>query len=66
MRRFNGFIKGINFGGWFSQCSNEDEHYRTFIGEADFKKVKEWGFDHIRIPVDYELFENPNGFKYLD
>lgn len=66
MRRFSGFIKGINFGGWFSQCSNEDEHYRTFIGEADFKKVKEWGFDHIRIPVDYELFENPNGFKYLD
>lgn len=66
MRKFEGYMKGINFGGWFSQCNNEDLHYRTFINEEDFKKVHDWGFDHVRIPVDYELFDNPHGFEYLD
>ena len=47
--------KGINIGGWLSQCEPEIEHYETFISEADFKKIKDLGFDHVRIPVDYNL-----------
>ncbi len=63
--------KGINIGGWLSQCEPEIEHYETFISEADFKRIKDLGFDHVRIPVDYNLVEEEDGtytdgFKYID
>jgi len=57
----NGFYKGINFGGWFSQCDYSKDQLDNFITEADFKKVSEWGADHVRIPVDYNIFENDDG-----
>ena len=53
--------KGINFGGYLSQCEHSLAHYETFISEADVKKAAEWGFDHIRLPIDYEVFEQDNG-----
>ena len=63
--------KGINIGGWLSQCEPSIDHYETFIHESDFKKIKELGFDHVRIPVDYNLVEEEDGtytdgFKYID
>ena len=64
--------KGINFGGWFSQCDYTEERYNNFICEDDVKQVAAWGFDHIRLPFDYELIQNPDGsfiesgFKRLD
>ena len=57
----NGFYKGLNFGGWFSQCDYSKDRLDNFITEADFKKVSEWGADHVRIPVDYNIFENDDG-----
>ncbi|MCR5462751.1 MAG: glycoside hydrolase family 5 protein [bacterium] len=63
--------KGINIGGWLSQCDSTIEHYETFIHKEDFKRIKELGFDHVRIPVDYDLVETEDGtytdgFKYID
>lgn len=29
------------------------EHYETFITEADFKKIAEMGFNHVRIPTGH-------------
>lgn len=63
--------KGINIGGWLSQCEPTINHYETFIHEEDFKKIKDLGFDHVRIPVDYNLVEEEDGtytdgFKYID
>lgn len=55
MKVFNGYTHGVNFGGWLSQCDHTKERYDTFITEDDFKTVSERGFDHVRIPVDYEL-----------
>ena len=40
MRAFTGFLKGINFGGWLSQCDHTKERYDTFITEKDFEEVK--------------------------
>lgn len=54
---------GINLGGYLSQCNHETEHYEHFIGEDDVKKIAEWGFDHIRIPIDYEVLEDEKGNK---
>lgn len=64
-------IRGINIGGYLSQCAHSEEHYDTFFEESDVRRIKAWGFDHIRLPFDYEVLEDedgnvkPNGFARL-
>ena len=53
MRRFNGYMHGIDIGGWLSQCVYSKEHLDNFITEEDIKRIKGWGCDHVRVPVDY-------------
>lgn len=53
--------KGINFGGWLSQCDHTKERYDSFIDEDDVRRVAGWGFDHIRLPFDSEVIQNPDG-----
>ena len=52
---------GINLGGWLSQCCHTVEHYESFIGEEDIKCIADWGMDHVRVPVDYEVLETEDG-----
>lgn len=74
MRRFEGYEKGINLGGWLSQCGENYtvEHYETFITEKDIEKIASWGLDHVRLPIDYNVIQNEDGslkeegFKYVD
>lgn len=61
MLKEKGFYKGINLGGWLSQCDYSDDRLNNFITEEDFRKVADWGADHVRIPVDYNVFENTDG-----
>lgn len=61
MLREKGFLKGINFGGWLSQCDYSDDRLRHFIEEKDFATVASWGADHVRIPFDYNILENDDG-----
>ncbi len=61
MKTWLGYQKGINLGGWFSQCVHTEEHYDSFITPEDFPVIKSWGADHVRVPVDYELLEDRNG-----
>ena len=56
-----GFFKGVNLGGWFSQCDYKPERMDTFITEPDFKQIADWGFDHVRIPVDYDVNQRADG-----
>ena len=58
MKVLKDFRNGINFGGWFSQCDYSLDRFDNFIKEEDFKRVSEWGMDHVRIPVDYNLVQN--------
>lgn len=58
--------RGINFGGYLSQCEHTLEHYATFITKEDVKKVKDLGFDHIRLPIDYEVLETKEGYEYTE
>ena len=72
MREFKGYMHGINLGGWFSQCDHSEKRYDYFVRKDDFSRIARWGFDHVRIPVDYELILNEDlsfnekGFKRLD
>lgn len=62
MRIFEGYQKGINLGGWISQFATYDhEHFRTFITEKDIADIAAMGFDHVRVPVDYNVLEDEEG-----
>jgi len=74
MSLLDGMMKGINLGGWLSQCGEKynENHYNTFITEEDIKKISDMGLDHVRVPVDYNVVQNEDGsfiesgFKHLD
>lgn len=73
MKQFRGFQKGVNLGGWISQFAEYDhEHFRSFITEGDIAYIASLGFDHVRVPVDYNVLEDENGepletgFAYLE
>ncbi|MGN1137259.1 MAG: glycoside hydrolase family 5 protein [Oscillospiraceae bacterium] len=69
---FKGYKKGVNLGGWLSQCCHTKEHYDSFISEEDIKTIAAWNTDHVRLPVDYNLLEDESGnfkedgFAYID
>jgi len=71
----NALQKGINLGGWLSQFKEYDhEHFKTFIKRDDIFRIAEWGFDHIRLPIDYIVLETDStpgsylqsGFDYIN
>ena len=61
MLKSKGFYRGVNLGGWFSQCDYSEERLNGFITEPDFATIASWGLDHVRIPVDYNVLENDRG-----
>ena len=56
-----GFYRGVDLGGWLSQCDYSRERMDNFITEKDFDVIASWGLDHVRIPVDYNIFEDERG-----
>ena len=54
-------MRGINLGGYLSQCCHTEEHYHSFIQKENIKQIADWGFDHVRIPIDYVVLEDENG-----
>jgi len=73
MKQFTGFLKGVNLGGWISQFAEYDPaHFESFITEDDIIYIKSLGFDHVRVPVDYNVLETEegeyieSGFGYLE
>ncbi len=56
--------KGVNLGGWMSQCDYSRDRLDNFITEADFEKIASWGLDHVRLPVDYNVIQTEEmGFR---
>ena len=56
-----GFYRGVNLGGWFSQCDYSRERLDHFIEEKDIDVIAGWGLDHVRIPMDYNVLEKADG-----
>ena len=61
MLKERGFYRGVNLGGWLSQCDYSAERLDGFITEEDFARIARWGFDHVRIPIDYNVIQNADG-----
>ncbi len=68
-------LTGLNIGGFLSQVKDDvfdDNHINSFITEKDLIMIKDWGFNCIRLPVDYNFFEtspynyNKNRLKKID
>ena len=75
MYKLDGYMAGANLGHWISQYGDKDHsHHDSYITAPDFQRMASWGLDHVRVPVDYFLFEddaNPgvykeDGLKYID
>lgn len=75
MINFEGFMAGVNLGGWVSQYQvATKEHLDSFITEEDIKQIASWGMDHVRLPIDYPVLEDDSvpfqykeeGFGYVD
>ena len=59
---FEGFQNGINLGGWISQFDKYDKaHFDSFITEKDIAYIASLGYDHVRVPVDYNVLEDEDG-----
>lgn len=57
----DGFVRGVNLGGWLSQYpAGDDQHADAFITESDIDRIARWGFDHVRLPIDYPVLEWPD------
>ena len=54
-------LRGVNLGGWLSQCDYSADRLNHFIKAEDFAVIASWGLDHVRIPVDYNVLEDGNG-----
>ena len=61
MLKENGFYRGVNLGGWLSQCDYSEKRMDSFITQEDFARIADWGFDHVRLPVDYDVIQNADG-----
>ena len=53
--------KGVNLGGWLSQCDYSKERLDGFITKQDIETIAGWGVDHVRLPVDYNVLETSSG-----
>lgn len=59
------FQAGVNLGGWLSQYDSFDhDHFETFVGESDLRRIADWGMDHVRVPVDYPVLGGETGTDY--
>lgn len=77
MKKFNGYMAGVNIGGWISQYPQDanKEYWDTCcVPTKDIARIASWKCDHIRLPVDYFFFESdddpgvyaPDRIAYID
>jgi len=58
----SGFIihRGVNISHWLSQSGDWSRNDK-FFNESDVIKIKSFGFDHIRLPIDEEVIWKEDG-----
>lgn len=58
--------RGVNLSHWLSQSQVRGEERAKHIDEGDITRLKEYGFDHVRIPIDEEQFWDEEGNKLTE
>ena len=59
----NGFEikRGVNVSHWLSQSQARGQARANHIKEQDMIRIRELGFDHIRLPIDEVQFWDEQG-----
>lgn len=55
--------KGVNIAHWLSQSGARGEARAQYFTEQDVRQIAEWGFDHVRIPIDEQQMFHEDGTK---
>jgi endoglucanase len=55
--------RGTNISHWLSQSDRRGKARATFFTRDDVKRIADWGFDHIRLPIDEQQMWNDKGVK---
>lgn len=58
---FFAFKRGTNISHWLSQSEQRGEERRTKFTQSDANRIADWGFDHIRLPIDEVQMWNEAG-----
>jgi len=53
--------RGVNLSHWLSQSERRGSEREAWIGPADFARIAELGFDHVRLPLDEEQLWDERG-----
>jgi len=55
------FKRGTNISHWLSQSDQRGAARRKFFTQDDVKRIADWGFDHIRLPIDEQQMWSNSG-----
>jgi endoglucanase len=55
--------RGTNISHWLSQSRQRGAERERFFGRDDVKRIADWGFDHIRLPIDEEQMWSESGAR---
>ena len=50
--------RGVNIAYFLSQSTHRGDKRAAYFTADDIKTIKEYGFDHIRLPIDEEQMFN--------
>jgi endoglucanase len=53
--------RGTNISHWLSQSQRRGEARKAWFTREDVQRIADWGFDHLRIPVDEEQMWDEKG-----
>jgi len=53
--------RGTNIAHWLSLSNHRGAERAAFFTADDVRRIKNWGFDHIRIPIDEEQMWDAQG-----
>lgn len=55
--------RGVNLSHWLSQSERRGPERAAWTTRTDFARIREMGFDHVRLPVDEEQLWKPDGTR---
>jgi endoglucanase len=64
--------RGTNISHWLSQSDRRGPERRAWFTQEDVRRIADWGFDHIRLPIDEEQMwddagrQNAEAFELMD
>jgi endoglucanase len=58
--------RGTNISHWLSQSKARGAERKAFFTQADVQRIADWGFDHLRLPIDEEQMWDEQGDRHAE